>query len=653
MKFRTSTAKTASVDGRLPQIQSFRGLAVLSVFVYHLDSSFLPGGYLGVDIFFVISGFVITKSLLRRNPSSFRIAEFLARRFWRLFPTLALVVLTTIALTLVWVPPSKFTETASATGVAALLGVANLQIQILSGDYFGPAAHQNVFLHTWSLSLEEQFYFGFSIVLFAFFRFLKQRNSHRDSLRAIVSTLLLISLSAYIMGTHLSLSPASAAILGFYSPVSRAWEFLAGSLAFLFSSDLRGLHGTLLRIFMWPAVAFSVLFFSPALLADNPLLLMVPVASAVVILVDSAQKAKLSANAGKFDAALGWLGDRSYSIYLWHWPVILLLDQLTVDLNGVFMAVGITLTLSHISFKYVETAFRERFTRGRQSIAALVLVLATVAPVATVSANSSTIDELLVSSGLFQERFTQSIKNEDFMSMLAQFKVCENLRVQGLSPSSDGVLRCRQSESGHLDTIVIGDSHAEHLFPGLALEREFGNVAYWILAEPPVFGHSPDMDTLLQEAITSDAKNVVIGAHWSYREVKWSEVLEVVDALEGVGKRALVVVGSPQFSYEPAWCKYSASLVQRTGTCSEDIESAIEQEKLKSSGPIYPIGSIQTGESGVLDISGLFCSKNTCSMLNEDSGQLLFRDENHLNREGSLYVALTLAELLLERQQTR
>ena len=149
--------------GFLPHIEGMRALAVIAVIINHLWHDALPGGYLGVDIFFVISGFVITRSMMARpSPSLLSgLAEFYVRRIKRIVPALVLVVLVTLPL-LRLVNPNA--DSATLTGLGALFGASNIFLYLVASDYFGEAITLNPFMHTWSLGVEEQFYLVFPLV---------------------------------------------------------------------------------------------------------------------------------------------------------------------------------------------------------------------------------------------------------------------------------------------------------------------------------------------------------------------------------------------------------------------------------------------------------------------------------------------------------
>jgi len=237
---------TSSVDtpaaGRLRDLQGLRAVAVLAVMVTHAGLP-VPGGFTGVDVFFVISGFIITLMLLREHATTGTISfrRFYIRRLKRLGPDLAVTSTVTVVLSLLFLSPLGPQETAFKTALGATVGVANWVIADHTGDYFGNAAERNPMLHTWSLSVEEQFYVVLPALLL-FSLVLGGRLSRRRPKAVpllLLGTLALASLASVRMGTNFP--------LGYYGPVTGAWEFLAGCLLALGIGLVQRLPSLVLR----------------------------------------------------------------------------------------------------------------------------------------------------------------------------------------------------------------------------------------------------------------------------------------------------------------------------------------------------------------------------------------------------------------------
>ncbi|MED5419167.1 MAG: acyltransferase, partial [Verrucomicrobiota bacterium] len=200
------------------EIDGLRAVAVLAVVFYHLGPTFLPGGFVGVDVFFVISGFLITSIILRESADrTFTLKNFWMRRIRRLFPALAVVLLATLAAGSLILYQKEWSSL-GAQLFAVLILLANFHLHIETGNYWGPTAEDVPLLHTWSLAVEEQFYLLFPLLLLLLLRLGK---------RSIIP---LLSLGALASLAHGILVTNTTPSYAFYLLPTRAWELLAGCL---------------------------------------------------------------------------------------------------------------------------------------------------------------------------------------------------------------------------------------------------------------------------------------------------------------------------------------------------------------------------------------------------------------------------------------
>ena len=332
----------SSKGGYRHEIDGLRAIAVLAVILNHLHEDWLPGGFLGVDVFFVISGYVITASIEGRAGTSLGpfLKAFYRRRVQRLAPALMCCIAITGMLTCLFVnnPASSL-----ITGATALVGVSNLYLFAESTNYFGADASYNTFLQTWSLGVEEQFYLCFPVL--AWWLFQRRGKGGRLPMLSVLTTLSLISLLGYVHGSiH---NPAGAYFL---TPL-RLWELLTGALV---------QQGALRRLSL-PAIApMALLILSFWLNSDPPLTSTLLAVAATALLLPALEppsrvKSLLSL------PSLRHLGRLSYSLYLWHWSVICL-ARWTIGLEGWRLPLLLLAMFScaEASYLWVETPLRHR-----------------------------------------------------------------------------------------------------------------------------------------------------------------------------------------------------------------------------------------------------------------------------------------------------
>lgn len=352
------------VDHRRNDIQGLRGIAVLLVIFYHIGLA-SSNGFIGVDIFFVISGYVISESVFRaiQRTGTFSVNEFLSRRFWRLFPALA-VMTGVVFLFAYFVTPIRQLWLTFYTGVSGLLGFSNLYLGSIESDYFAPDAGGNPFLHTWSLGVEAQFYLVFAFIVLSLF--VLRKRGHLVLLRVLLVVIGLVAFGSAILALN---SEPGVLMNTFFDPLSRIWEFAAGIGAFLvthffgigiqrqsFVANLLGFVGV-------GGVVSAIILVDSSEVWPNPFTFLVVIGS-VALLISGVNDYSL---VGKVLASkpLAWVGTISYSLYLWHWPGVVLARQIAgtpLDLDPSFTSyvVGVVVSSGFAVFSYyfIEERFK-------------------------------------------------------------------------------------------------------------------------------------------------------------------------------------------------------------------------------------------------------------------------------------------------------
>jgi peptidoglycan/LPS O-acetylase OafA/YrhL len=345
-----------------PDVEGLRAVAILLVVLYHFGVPWLKGGFVGVDVFFVISGFVITGLLLRERKSTGHnsVLGFYARRCRRILPAASLVILVTVIATYVLVGP------ASGNGVA---GDGRWSAAFLADFHFASPDSNPLSAvgNYWSLAVEEQFYLVFPAAFLLAARSQARFTLHRR---------LAIALGAVIVASYtLSVvQSTSHERLAYFSPFTRAWELALGALIAVGTAQLKQIPLRIAVPITWlglGAIVYSALVFRS--LADYPgWKVALPVLGAAMIIVGGVAVPRFGTESLLGLIPLQWLGKRSYSLYLWHWPVLILASEYLGTSLGLWFVkpalVLLAIVLSMGTYRLVENPIRHSRLSSRQSV---------------------------------------------------------------------------------------------------------------------------------------------------------------------------------------------------------------------------------------------------------------------------------------------
>ncbi|WP_238547593.1 acyltransferase family protein [Meridianimarinicoccus roseus] len=343
-----------------PEIDGLRAVAVLSVIVFHAHEAALPGGFAGVDIFFVISGYLIT-SILRREiaDGSFSLLGFYDRRVRRIFPALFVVILACLPFAWALMTPDQlqdFSQSILATSVF----LSNVYFYLKSG-YFEPSSHLLPLLHTWSLAVEEQFYIVFPLLFFGLMRWGPRSAG-----------LVIAGLAALSFGLTLVWGP-TAPTMNFFLLPTRGWELLAGALLAIGQPAVDAALGRhpkarrVLELVGAVAVVSGILFVDQSSLFPGPATL--PVVLGTVLLIGCTTGSSLVGRILASGPVVG-IGLISYSAYLWHQPLFTFARLALGNLSAaaVVLLICATLGLAYLSWRFVEQPFRSRTWMGQGAV---------------------------------------------------------------------------------------------------------------------------------------------------------------------------------------------------------------------------------------------------------------------------------------------
>jgi peptidoglycan/LPS O-acetylase OafA/YrhL len=359
-------AGTAPGDRRFrPDIEGLRAVAVLLVVLYHADLPGLTGGFVGVDVFFVISGFVITGLLLRERATTGRtsLPSFYGRRVRRILPAATLVICTTVIATYAALGVVDGNPTAVAARWTAVF-LANFHFASNGTDYLAATLPPSPLQNFWSLAVEEQFYLVFPAI---FLLAASLRSTVSLRARLAVTLVAIVAFSLLVSAVQTSSSPAVA----FFSPLTRAWELALGALVAVATPSLLRLPRAIAAVLTWAgaaAIGFAAVAYSSATPYPGTAVV-VPVVGTALVIAGGTPVPRWGVEPVLALAPVQWLGRLSYSLYLWHWPILIIAAE-AAGLNGLpfHRALGwlaLSLVVAYATHHLIENPVRHARTLVR------------------------------------------------------------------------------------------------------------------------------------------------------------------------------------------------------------------------------------------------------------------------------------------------
>lgn len=424
-------------------IDGLRALAVLPVILFHAGFTIFSGGYVGVDVFFVISGYLITGILLEDiKNGTFSIRDFYERRSRRILPALTVVMLVCIPAAQLWLTPKDLQEFYESV-MAVSTFTSNILFMTQSG-YFDTAAELRPLLHTWSLAVEEQYYIFFPLLLLGTWRF---------GVKTVVCILGLIFVLSLTLAHWGSANKPTEA---YYLLLTRAWELMVGAFAAFYVAagrprDVNSKTASWLALSGFAAILISVFVYTDATPFPS-LYTLLPVIGAVLIILFSARDT-LSFRILSL-APVVFIGQLSYSAYLWHQPLLAFAKYRSLDEPPTLLMAGVviaSLALSYITWKFVETPFRKRHTHLKWYGLLLLIMISGAAIGRYMAAAPGVIDEkvrhLVAPERMFDSQAEQCTLEKD-------------------EPYAQPACLAGYTESKR-NMFLLGDSLAQSIYPEL------------------------------------------------------------------------------------------------------------------------------------------------------------------------------------------
>lgn len=625
-----------------PDIDGLRAIAVLAVVLFHAFPALIPGGFTGVDIFFVISGFLITGILARElEHGKFTFSGFYARRIRRIFPALLLVMAGCLAFAWFALFPDELKQLGLHLAGGAGF-VSNLVLWQEVG-YFDRGADVKPLLHLWSLAIEEQFYIFWPVILLL-------ASKLRLKLLLVSASVALLSFAVNVAGV------AAFPDATFYSPASRAWELLLGAVlacslhkaqpvallaraAAAISPNMRSAAGAVLL-----AIGFAVITRERQFPGWYALL---PTAGALLMIGAGPQawfnRVVLS------NRLLVWFGLISYPLYLWHWPLLSFAHIVESGTPAPQLRAGLValaIALAWLTWRFVERPLR--FGEGRHKVVALAGLM-----VALAAAGG-----YVWHKGGMPER-AAIVDNARHQKSLVLVEDVQNAAACKKRFGFDTIYKyCLLAHPDQQPTVaLIGDSHAYHVTAGLMKHyTSRGDNLLYLGTRHPYWGLAPGADPyqqvtqrMLELAMsTASIKTVLISTHIRLdtstpdSRIMYAAARDTIRRFTEAGKHVILMEDVPILTFDPRACIKRAGIVSSATRvpCAlprADVDRQTPENEVLVAGLLRDFPTVE-----LFRTRDLLCDATLCWAMKD--GSLLYRDANHLSYEGDLYIGMKFAE---------
>lgn len=643
-----------------PEIQGLRAIAVGLVLIFHIWPAALPGGFVGVDVFFVISGYLIVGSLVRQAERDGRISllGFYSRRVRRLLPAASVVLAFVFAGTFLWLPQARWNDTFIQIAASALY-IENWYLAWSAVDYLAAENTASPVQHYWSLSIEEQFYIVWPFIMLAVLAVARSLNlAVRHLLGASVLVIFAASLTASVWLTHTQ--PGAA----YFVSHTRVWELALGGLLAIWLPAITAGHVTRALIFLagLAAIIASGLLFDPAIVPFPGYTALLPTVGAGLIIL--AGDFRLGLFRGLNYAPLRALGDISYSVYLWHWPLIVfyLAAGYEIGLWEGLALLGMTLALSVLTYVFVEEWFRH----PDKPVEARTLPYGLVSVAVIVGGAAVALTSLSNSSAQPPVQIAQTEQSRLYPGPAALVDSAPVPAGVPLKPSPILLLAdkssvydsgCHQSQqaseakacefgdrAGPQRVAVVGSSHSVNWLPAIdALGRKNGwqvvsltkSACYFSRSDAApcnqwhdnvvayLRDHPVDLVVIGEYSITSEASR----ADSEQIAIRWKNISDL-------GVPILAIQPTPHLATDPADC------------LPDQIARCVTPRRQAERGNTVALAAASVANVKLVNMNDTICAKETCDPV--VGNLVVFRDKHHLTQTYAVALAPYLEQAIAQ-----
>lgn len=644
-----------------PDIDGLRALAVCMVVIFHGFPSLLPGGYIGVDIFFVISGYLITGIIFSDlQLGKFNFAQFYAKRIRRIFPSLLAVLIFCLVFGWLSLLPEEYRQLGKA--VASGAGFSSNFTLLEESGYFDIDAQQKILIHLWSLAIEEQFYIFWPLILWAVFK-LK---------RSILLCTICLCLLSFIFDLNLL---GRNHVAAFYNPFARIWELLIGSSLFLASqlkfvskTEMTGLQLNLLSFLGATLIFLGPIFLRPSSSFPGFWALLPTVGAA--LLIASGPHALLNSKILS-NKLIVYIGLISFPLYLWHWPLLTFLRIIEGDNVSILLrllALVLSTLFACLSYAILEKPIRWRFGQSKRLLVGLMLAM----PAVGLSGFYVYKSDGFRARNSAAENFRKNNWSYGWKN--------EGCTAEYLKISTD----CNANSSMPPEVLVVGDSHTQGLYlslaklmPDVSIMR-YGSYAPFFNAEVTIDSihrhEAAEINRILNFAINSKSiKTIIIGfravinisgSNFSnnlekdaiprvLRDASQTDIRDsskvyqalvrtTFEKLSRSKKKIIFVIDNPELDFNPIECIAIRPIhLTKRDTKNPCAISRVAYEK-RSQEYISITRALLSAYPEILhlDTPKILCDDSWCWAKMGD--ELLYMDDNHLSIQGSDLLATEL-----------
>ncbi|WP_448651433.1 acyltransferase family protein [Pseudomonas fluorescens] len=628
-----------------PDIDGLRAIAVLAVVAFHAFPSKIKGGFIGVDVFFVISGFLISGIIMGHlKNNSFSLLDFYSRRVNRIFPALLLVMTSVWAFSLLSLFPIELAQ----LGKHMLGGATFVSNLVLLDEvgYFDSANETKLMLHLWSLGVEEQFYLIWPILLMICWRFKLK----------IIAAIITIGAVSFALNAYFAVANPS---LDFYSPHTRFWELLFGAGLAYFANPANTLPVadsqavqkaknalSFIGLFL---ILIAIKVFSKRYMFPGWWALFPVVGASLIIYAGPASWVNAKLLSSRPMVAIGLI---SFPLYLWHWPILAIATEMNGETPSAavrWALVALSFLLAWLTYKVIELPLRKARRKHVQSVVltALMVVCGIAGYAAWTSAGfpeRSNVKPYEYAFAQFVGPLWKYTKNDD----------CLNTYQKPKDLSSYQWYFCYASKNRAPDILLVGNSYANHLLPGIAQNANFKEKSVLSIGTcspdflpnaTPADGTSPCSGTRPQEQ-TDIIQNIAA----SSPTVKWvilaglenkttPALIEVakkkIDFFESTGATVLVFTPHLKIKYDIKSC-YGRPLIAQQKDCK--INAGDINKSRTAFQPFIDSMAKSNPRVKFFDTNAVFCSTGECSYI-KDGVPLLRDDSSHFSEFGSIELA--------------